>query len=154
MVQERWAEEQWRQGVKQVIMTCWSDSKVSTHLEEITNRSNIDCVPILCHALCSVEFSRSVVSDSATPWTTACQASLSITNSRSPPKPMSIESVMPSNHLILCHPFSSCHQSFPASGSFPICLFGVCLYLWAACSMRAVLGSVFSIHLCLILSLP
>ena len=41
----------------------------------------------------------------ATPWTTACQASLSITNSQSPPKPMSIESVMPSNRLILCHPF-------------------------------------------------
>ena len=40
----------------------------------------------------------------ATPWTTACQASLSITNSQSPPKPMSIESVMPSNHLILCRP--------------------------------------------------
>ena len=40
----------------------------------------------------------------APPWTTACQASLSITNSRSPPKPMSIESVMPSNHLILCRP--------------------------------------------------
>ena len=40
----------------------------------------------------------------ATPWTAACQASLSITNSWSPPKPMSIESVMPSNHLILCHP--------------------------------------------------
>ena len=40
----------------------------------------------------------------ATPWTAACQASLSITNSQSPPKPMSIESVMPSNHLILCHP--------------------------------------------------
>ena len=40
----------------------------------------------------------------ATPWTAAHQASLSITNSRSPPKPMSIESVMPSNHLILCHP--------------------------------------------------
>ena len=39
-----------------------------------------------------------------TPWTTACQASLSITNSQSPPKPMSIESVMPSNHLILCRP--------------------------------------------------
>ena len=37
------------------------------------------------------------------PWTAACQASLSITNSWSPPKPMSIESVMPSNHLILCH---------------------------------------------------
>ena len=40
----------------------------------------------------------------ATPWTTARQASLSITNSRSPPKPMSIELVMPSNHLILCRP--------------------------------------------------
>ena len=39
-----------------------------------------------------------------TPWTTACQASLSITNSRSPPKPISIESVMPSNPLILCCP--------------------------------------------------
>ena len=52
----------------------------------------------------SVQFSRSVVSDSATPWTTARQASLSITNFRSPPKPMSIKSVTPSNHLILCHP--------------------------------------------------
>ena len=37
-----------------------------------------------------------------TPWTTACQASLSITNSQSSPKLTSIESVMPSNHLILC----------------------------------------------------
>ena len=40
----------------------------------------------------------------ATPWTAARQASLSITNSRSPPKPMSIESEIPSNHLILCRP--------------------------------------------------
>ena len=39
-----------------------------------------------------------------TPWTTACQASLSITSSQSLPKLMSTESVMPSNHLILCHP--------------------------------------------------
>ena len=38
----------------------------------------------------------------ATPWTAACQASLIITNSQSPPKSMSIESVMLSNHLILC----------------------------------------------------
>ena len=49
----------------------------------------------------SVQFSRSVVSNSATPRTAACQDSLSITNSQSPPKPMSIELVMPSNHLIL-----------------------------------------------------
>ena len=53
---------------------------------------------------CSVQFSHSVVSDSVTPWTAARQASLSITNFRSPPKPMSIESVMPSNHLILYRP--------------------------------------------------
>ena len=39
-----------------------------------------------------------------TPWTAACQGSLSVTNSRSLPKLMSIESVMPSNHLILCRP--------------------------------------------------
>ena len=52
----------------------------------------------------SVQFSCSVMSDSATPWTAACQASLSITNSQSLLKLMSIESVMPSNHLILCPP--------------------------------------------------
>ena len=40
----------------------------------------------------------------ATPWTTACQTSLSITNSQSLPKLMSIELVMPSSHLLLCHP--------------------------------------------------
>ena len=45
------------------------------------------------------------MSDSATPWTAACQASLSITNSWSLLKLMSIESMMPSNHLLLCHPF-------------------------------------------------
>ena len=53
-----------------------------------------------------------------TPWTAARQASLSITSSRSLPKLMSIELVMPSNHLILFIPFSSHLQSFPASGSF------------------------------------
>ena len=56
----------------------------------------------------------------ATPWTAACQASLSITNSQSLLKLMSIKSVMPSNHLILCCPFSSCLQSLPASWSFPV----------------------------------
>ena len=59
----------------------------------------------------------------ATPWIAACQASLSITNSRSLLKLMFIESVMPSNHLILCHPFSSHLQSFPASGSFQMSQF-------------------------------
>ena len=59
-----------------------------------------------------------------TPWTVAQQASLSITDSQSLLKLMSIESVMPSNHLILCHiPFSSHLQSFPASRSFPMSQF-------------------------------
>ena len=52
----------------------------------------------------SVQSTLSAVSDSVNPWTAACQASLSITNSRSLLKLMSIKSVMPSNHLILCCP--------------------------------------------------
>ena len=63
---------------------------------------------ILTHQAIPVQFS-SVQSLShvwffATPWIAACQASLSITNPRSLLKPMSTELVMPSNHLILCHP--------------------------------------------------
>ena len=50
----------------------------------------------------------------ATPWITARQASLSITNSQSLPKLMSIESVMPSNHLILCHPLLLLSSIFPS----------------------------------------
>ena len=50
----------------------------------------------------------------ATPWTAACQSSLSIANFRSPTKPMSIVSVMPSNHLILCHPFLLLPSIFPS----------------------------------------
>ena len=49
-----------------------------------------------------------------TPWTAARQASLSITNSQSSPKPMSIESVMPSNHLILCRPLLLLPSIFPS----------------------------------------
>jgi len=60
---------------------------------------------------------------SVTPWTAAHQASLSITNSHSLLKLMSIKSVMSSNHLILCWSFSSCLRSFPASGSFPVSQF-------------------------------
>ena len=49
-----------------------------------------------------------------TPWTAARQASLSITNSWSPPRPMSIESMMPSNHLILFRPFLLLPSIFPS----------------------------------------
>ena len=69
-------------------------------------------------ALSSVQFS-SVQSFShvqlfVTPWTAARQASMSITNSRNLLKLMSIESVMPSNHLILCHPLLLPPSMFPS----------------------------------------
>ena len=76
----------------------------------------------------SVQFSRSAVSDSATPRTAARQASLSITSSRSLSKLVypcvqtsilvSIESVMPSNHLILCCHLLLLPSIFPSTGSF------------------------------------
>ena len=66
----------------------------------------------------SVQLSLSHVRLFATPWTTARQASLSISNSWSPPNPMSIESVMPSNHLILCHPLLLLPSIFPSIGVF------------------------------------
>ena len=58
----------------------------------------------LIHSFSSVQLSHSVVSDSVKPWTAVPQGSVSITNSQSLLKLVSIESVMPSNHLILCHP--------------------------------------------------
>ena len=61
-----------------------------------------------------VQFSCSVMSLFVTPWTAACQASLSITNSQSPPKPMSIEAVIPSNQLILFHPLLLLPSIFPS----------------------------------------
>ena len=54
----------------------------------------------------------------ATPWTAAHQASLSITNSRRLPKLTSIELVMPSNHLILCHPLLFLPSMFPSNRVF------------------------------------
>ena len=59
-------------------------------------------------------FSHPVMSDSATPWAAARQASLSLTISWSLPKFMSIELVMPSNHLILCHPLLLQPSIFPS----------------------------------------
>ena len=75
------------------------------------------CAPITVLLLSSVQ-ALIRVRPFATPWTAACQASLSITNSRSLLKLTSIESVMPSNHLILCRPLlllpsnPSQHQGF------------------------------------------
>ena len=58
------------------------------------------------------------MSNPATPWTVACQASLSITNSCSLLKLLPIESVMPSNHLILCRPLLLPPSIFPSISVF------------------------------------
>ena len=64
----------------------------------------------------SVQFSRAQLF--VTPWTAARQTSLSISNSQNLPKLMSIESVMPSNHLILCRPLLFLSSVFPSIGVF------------------------------------
>ena len=96
----------WRSGGQRVQLgyvktSTWKPSDLTFWLSLISSVHWLNCVRFF-----------------ATPRTAACQASLSITNSWSLLKPMSIELVMPSNHLILCRPFSSCLHSFPASGSF------------------------------------
>ena len=78
----------------------------------MTMESSISSVQLLSHVRLFV-----------TPWTAARQASLSITNSQSMLKLMSIELVIPSTISSSVMPFSSCLQSFPASGSFPISQF-------------------------------
>ena len=70
--------------------------------------------PVLDEQTEAVQFSPSVVSNSASPWTTARQASLSITDSQNLLKLMSMESVMPSNHLILCCPLLLLPSIFPS----------------------------------------
>ena len=80
---------------------CIAPSNDNSH--EVCKRSTISSVQSLNH-----------VQLFATPWTTARQASLSITNSQSLLKPMSIESVMPSNHLILSHPLLLSPSIFPS----------------------------------------
>ena len=70
---------------------------------KVTEKNFMSKLFLSCHQFSSVQ-SLSRVRLFATPLTAAHQASLSIANSRSPPKPMSIELVMPSNHLILCRP--------------------------------------------------
>ena len=84
---------------------------------------NREDVCLSCYCLyCQVQPCKSTVSVQSlsrvrlfvTPWIAARQACLSITNSRSSPKPMSIESVMPSNHLILCHPLLLLPSIFPS----------------------------------------
>ena len=97
----------WSKGID------YSPAKLSNPFSTLlcTALTSIDWIALLPEFLCLFGFGRLVVVQSlshvllfVTPWTAACQASLSITNSRILLKLMSIESVMPSNHLILCHP--------------------------------------------------
>ena len=83
-------------------------------LEEFSLLAVLEFMLFLYVELSSVQFSRSVVSDSETPWTVAHQASLSIINSWSLLKHMSIALVMQSNHLILCHPLLLLPPIFPS----------------------------------------
>ena len=87
----------------------------------MNGREDVMCA---CVCVCVYQFSSvqslSRVQLSATPWIAACQPSLSITNSQSLPKPMSIESVMPSSHLILCRPLLFLPSIFPRIRVFPM----------------------------------
>ena len=92
----------------------------------LTLSSNLGSLGLPLEVICITSFTTVIIIVQScsrvrlfvTPWTEARQASLSFTISRSLLKLMSIEVVMPFNRLILCHPVSSCLQSFPASRSF------------------------------------
>ena len=97
-----------------------NEDKDGGHEGNIINRQTNDTRSFELLALLSVLVSQfssvqllSHVQLFATPWTAACQASLSITNSQSLLELMSIELVMPSNHLILCHPLLLPPSIFP-----------------------------------------
>ena len=96
---------------------------------------------ILWYLFMQVQFrsvSHYVMSDFVTPWIAERQASLSITSSWSSLRLTSIESVMPSSHLILCRPFLLLPQSLPASESFPLSQ----LFTWGAKVLEFQLASV------------
>ena len=92
-----------------------------TYMAWIKNSSRVHSI-IWVHSVLSVQ-SLSCVQHFVTPWTVAHKAFLSINNFQSLLKPLFIESVMSSNHLILCCPSSSCFQSLPASKSFQMSQF-------------------------------
>ena len=106
-----------------MVGSCHHYFKCSPRIRFWVNICSVNLCICLCIYLCiylSIDHFSSVQLLSCVWLSAACQASLSLTNSRRPPKPMSIESVMPSNHLTAVVPFSSCPQYFPAPGSFPV----------------------------------
>ena len=93
-----------------MIYSVWHKNVISIH--SLVYSATVSKQSYRLHS--SVQFSCSVMSDSVTTWTAAHQASLSITNFRSLSKPMSIESLMPSNHFILCRPLLFLPSIFPS----------------------------------------
>ena len=102
----------WKTRASTPIVYCLSPSLHSAWQYEIV--SFVSSFDLRLSAMFSSVQSLSQVRLFVTPWTVACQASLSITNSRSSPKPMFIESMMPSNHLLLCHPLLLLPSIFPS----------------------------------------
>ena len=88
--------------------------KVKDENEKVGLKFNTQKTKIMASGPISSIQSLSCIRLFATPWTTVCHPSLSITNSWSPHKPMSIESVIASNHLILCHPLLLLPSIFPS----------------------------------------
>ena len=93
------------------------DKHIHTTIHKINKRQRPTIQYKELNSISSVQ-SLSHVQLFVTPWTAACQASLSITNSQSLLKLTSIESVMPSNHLILCSPLLLLHAIFPSTRIF------------------------------------
>jgi len=92
----------------------WSNQRKDPHAAVRRNSLTSSSAPSSTGTQFSSVQSLSCVWLFVTPWTAAHQASLSITNSRSLLKLMSTESVMPSNHLILCHPLLLLNSIFPS----------------------------------------
>ena len=104
--------EQWETKNKDELKMIQSLSKVNENT--ILQEEILICVKILSELIFSSVQSFNRVRLFVTPWTTACQGSLYITNSQSLPKLMSIELVMPCNHLILCCPLLLPPSIFPS----------------------------------------
>ena len=100
----------WPKEVTLVALDSFLVAKISCSGQTGWSTRSSDCKSMIVVTV----FSRSAVSDSETPWTAARQASLSFTISQSLLKLMSFESVMPSNHLILCHPLLLLPSIFPS----------------------------------------
>ena len=105
--QQIWKSQQWPQDWKRSVFILIPKKRNAKECQTTTQLNS-------SHTLASSVQSLSRVQLFATPWTAACQASLSITNSWSLLKLMSIESVMPFNHLILCCPLLLLSSIFPS----------------------------------------